>query len=584
MQSTGPVNTLIPCRIADRPRDANSCSDEPSRRAVHPALDVNIVSSRRPQVYIGLTVEDVDTLTQKFWDLHIDPIAHLDGAVGTLVTIQVNLVAGTLARYAHDRPSLLPLIKKLLSYDIMGQFCLTEVNHGLDAANIETTATLLPDGGFALHTPHLGASKYMPPTNPHGIPCVAIVFAKLIVVGMNHGLGMCSTPSLSSVLIRVASLLPAREGSTPLNHCLTSFNHVYLPADALVGELESDTSRFGFLNSIWRVAVGTLALSGMTVPSLEISSYIAARYSQRRTVAGGVPIISFRTQHAPILSALAQGFVVREFWKMCARVFSEAELDPRLLHAYATIFKVTTTQLVQAANLALSERCGAQGLFAHNQITLEHVRFISLAFSFVLSPDMDMHQSYQANVRGITIAEGDTLVISIRLASELLLKRYGLPASTNPSSLLARHEQGLLAEHKALLAQHGGAHRSAAFTNLFLPNCEKIVSAIGHRMAYDAAVAAGLDSRVLDIFVASIVKLDAAWYSECAEVSRAAQAAADNVAVSAALPCLDEWLAAIHIEPYIKAPIVSGERWRAFVGGLEIFQGSEAEEPLRSRL
>ena len=36
---------------------------------------------------------------------------------------------------------------------------LTEVAHGLDAENLETTATLLPDGDFDLHTPHDGAAK-----------------------------------------------------------------------------------------------------------------------------------------------------------------------------------------------------------------------------------------------------------------------------------------------------------------------------------------------------------------------------------------------------------------------------------------
>lgn len=36
---------------------------------------------------------------------------------------------------------------------------LTEVGHGLDARNMETTATLLPDGGFELHSPSWAAAK-----------------------------------------------------------------------------------------------------------------------------------------------------------------------------------------------------------------------------------------------------------------------------------------------------------------------------------------------------------------------------------------------------------------------------------------
>jgi hypothetical protein len=42
------------------------------------------------------------------------------------------------------------------------QFLLTEVGHGLDARNLETTATLKSDGGFELHTPRSRAAKYDP--------------------------------------------------------------------------------------------------------------------------------------------------------------------------------------------------------------------------------------------------------------------------------------------------------------------------------------------------------------------------------------------------------------------------------------
>lgn len=36
---------------------------------------------------------------------------------------------------------------------------LTEVNHGLDARNIQTTATILPDGNIDLHTPSPNDAK-----------------------------------------------------------------------------------------------------------------------------------------------------------------------------------------------------------------------------------------------------------------------------------------------------------------------------------------------------------------------------------------------------------------------------------------
>jgi len=46
--------------------------------------------------------------------------------------------------------------------DVSGNFSLTEVHHGLDVINLETTATLKSDGSFDLHTPHKGAAKSVP--------------------------------------------------------------------------------------------------------------------------------------------------------------------------------------------------------------------------------------------------------------------------------------------------------------------------------------------------------------------------------------------------------------------------------------
>lgn len=48
---------------------------------------------------------------------------------------------------------------QLLTSDGSGNYFLTELNHGLDVINLETTATLKPDGSFDLHTPNKGAAK-----------------------------------------------------------------------------------------------------------------------------------------------------------------------------------------------------------------------------------------------------------------------------------------------------------------------------------------------------------------------------------------------------------------------------------------
>ena len=58
-------------------------------------------------------------LTEEFWDLTIDKVLCLDPAVCTLVSIQLNLVAGTLGMFIWERPDLEVLVKKLLRFDVL---------------------------------------------------------------------------------------------------------------------------------------------------------------------------------------------------------------------------------------------------------------------------------------------------------------------------------------------------------------------------------------------------------------------------------------------------------------------------------
>ena len=69
-------------------------------------------------LYAELSAQDVAFLRPKFWQLHTDMIASIDGAVTTLLTIQYNLAAGTLAPHAFKRPELQPLLRRILNFDV----------------------------------------------------------------------------------------------------------------------------------------------------------------------------------------------------------------------------------------------------------------------------------------------------------------------------------------------------------------------------------------------------------------------------------------------------------------------------------
>ncbi|OJT05090.1 Acyl-coenzyme A oxidase 2, peroxisomal [Trametes pubescens] len=503
-----------------------------------------------------MTMDDIVSLTPKFWEMHNDPIVLLDGAAITLLTIQYNLCAGTIARYARRRPELVPLVEDLLGYRKHGQFLMTELGHGLDIGNIETTATLLPSGEFSLNSPTPGAAKFMPPTVPAGTPAIAVVFAKLIVngedrghrpfiVALNDGKTMCAGVQ--------SRLLPFRGGPHPVTHSITTFRNVRLPRGSLLGSLEKPANfHANLMNIIERITIGTIALGCLALPFMQCYATIGTMYSLRRQIgppSKKIPLLTFRTQQAPILAAASNAFVLQAMQRWCIKNFCNTRIDGRVRHGIAAIFKAIMAQHSQQGAMGVSERCGAQGLFAHNQMTSLH-----------------------SEMRGIAIAEGDILGLAIRLVNELLLGRYKMPAPENPNSLLARHEAGLFAELQGII-KGVSHHRSDEVNRLILPHCQPMMEAIGHRMAYDAAVAQGVRPALVDLYVANVVKLDAAWYAEHAALGRAAQQAAEVRAHDEVLPMLGELVKEMDVFPYVTAPIVTDERWDAFVGGLTTFAG-----------
>lgn len=87
-----------------------------------------------------------------------DPICSLDIAMFTILAAHVGLTIGTLSGHLKTRPDFKPLVDRLLRFDTVGIYLLTERGHGLDSFNIETTATKTSNG-YILHTPREEAAK-----------------------------------------------------------------------------------------------------------------------------------------------------------------------------------------------------------------------------------------------------------------------------------------------------------------------------------------------------------------------------------------------------------------------------------------
>ncbi|WP_269439622.1 acyl-CoA dehydrogenase family protein [Streptomyces paludis] len=384
------------------------------------------------------------------WLCPVDPV------FATVAGIHYNLFLGSLADHQGWGPSGGPSgghsgghssegrdLSDFLALRRVGTFLCTEVAHGNDAVGVETTATYDRErDGFVLRTPHAGAQKFMPNTGPAGGPKSGVVAARLLVDGVDHGVFLFLTPltelaeaaegpgeptaladgasvrPLPGVRVRA---LPARLGA-PVDHCLTSFDDVFVGRDALLagphGRLgadgvfrsESPNRRRRLLLSIARVTPGKLSMSACAVGSARLTLAIAVRYGGHRLISGArgtgrVPVLAHRSHYGPLVEGLAMVFAMSLLHRTAVDAWetrtAETEAAAERLVAVA---KGWITWRAREVIVECRERCGAQGLLENNGMA-----------------------ELLIGIEGAITAEGDNLAIHVKAAAEMLFAPEGEP-------------------------------------------------------------------------------------------------------------------------------------------------------------
>ncbi|MGW6703874.1 acyl-CoA dehydrogenase family protein [Streptomyces sp. NPDC054956] len=338
----------------------------------------------------------------------------VDGGLCTLASIHYNLFVGSLLDHDGYRRNM----SAFTSMQRIGTFLCTELEHGNDVASLQTTAVLdRSTGGFVLNTPTPGAQKFMPNTSLIGGPKSAVVAARLMVDGQDQGIFLFLTPlsdengHLPGVKVRP---LPQRTG-TPVDHCLTAFDHVWLPRDAMLqaghGRLDEDgtlTSDLGnrrkrFLRSVGRVTMGKLCMSAGTLGMARAALTIAVRYSYHRHIGGPksgqrIPLTSHRSHHGRLLRSLANAYAMTFLHRsVMDRFVTHDETEREEVERMVAVAKGWITWQAREITTESRERCGAQGLFPVNRIS-----------------------DLPGNIEGGITAEGDNLVIWVKAAAEMV--------------------------------------------------------------------------------------------------------------------------------------------------------------------
>ncbi|MCX5203256.1 acyl-CoA dehydrogenase family protein [Streptomyces sp. NBC_00237] len=348
----------------------------------------------------------------------------VDSGLTTLTGIHYNLFLGSLL----DHDGFQRDLTDFASLHRTGTFLCTELEHGNDAAALETTAEFdRESGGFILHTPTPGAAKFMPNTSVTGGPKTALVAARLMADGQDEGAFLFLTPLsdeagiLPGITVRE---LPQRMGS-PVDHCLTTFDRVWLPQTAMLqsqhgrlddnGELQSTLGnrRKRFLRSIKRVTTGKLCMSAAAVGVSRTALTLAVRHAHYRHISGPrsgqwAPLVAQRSHHGRLLEAMATTYAMTFLHRTVVSRWTEhQEADRNETERLVAIAKSWSTWQARDIIIECRERCGAQGLFTTNRLA-----------------------ELMADIEGTITAEGDNLVICLKAAAEMIFDHeVDLPAT-----------------------------------------------------------------------------------------------------------------------------------------------------------
>ncbi len=328
--------------------------------------------------------------------LVFETLAYGDLSVLVKFGVQFGLFGGSVLQLGtkkhHER--WLPAIGSL---ELPGCYAMTEVDHGSNVRDLETTATWLPEEGvLEIHTPHPGARKdWIGNAALHG--GMATVFARLLVAGEDHGVHAFLVPLRSES----GEVLPGIEiedcgvklGLNGVDNGRIAFDRVWVPREHLLdrfgrvtpdGTYESPIPSDGrrFFTMLGTLVTGRISIAAASVSASKSALAVAIRYGDRRRQFGPsgapeVPVLDYLEQQRLLLPRLAASYAlhfgIRELVDRYARSMetgrkaegadeerARIEVAAAGLKAYASRHAVDTIQ-------ASREACGGRGYLAANR-------------------------------------------------------------------------------------------------------------------------------------------------------------------------------------------------------------------------
>ena len=328
---------------------------------------------------------------------HFEMLAMGDLSLTIKSGVQHGLWGGALVNLgtARHHETFLP---GTITGELTGCFAMTELGHGSDVQNLETTITWLPEvGEYEVNSPTPSAAKaYIGNAAVHGR--WAAVFGQLIVGGTHHGVHVVVVRIRTDDLQPVAGVTIHDQGHKGgllgVDNGTLRFDHVRVPRTHLLDRfggvtaegvyesaIESVNARF--FTMLGTLVRGRICVGGGAASATRKALSIATRYSLTRTQfrmpgsGAEIPLLDYQAQQRKLLPniarAYAYGFAMNELALQLQRVTDAQGADPqagRELETRAAGMKAMLTRWANDTIQVAREACGGAGYLSENGLTL----------------------------------------------------------------------------------------------------------------------------------------------------------------------------------------------------------------------
>lgn len=309
-------------------------------------------------------------------------------------------------------------LRAIGTLELPGCFAMTELGHGSNVREIETTARYdVETETFIIDTPHHGAHKeYIGNAARHGR--MATVFAQLYVGDEHHGVHAFVVPIRDHRNTPLPGIRIQDSGEKLGLHGVDNgrlwFDRVRIPRENLLNrfaEVSADgtyTSAIPSAGKRFFTMLGTLVGGRISVAFAGLSAAktgltIAVRYAERRRQFGPkdrpeVRLLDYRSHQRRLLPRLAKTYAVHfALGDLRERFAHSRQTDAEAIEALANGLKAYATWHTTDTLQACREACGGQGYLAINRFA-------------ALKADTDIFTTF----------EGDNTVLLLQVAKGLL--------------------------------------------------------------------------------------------------------------------------------------------------------------------